>query len=105
MQFDDSVPLHYQIENVLRERITGRKYLPHEPFGTESQFIEEFQVSRITVRTALAALVRDGLISRRRGKGTMVTGRVQPHTPTRLRGFIEDILDHGATKRGNGVKF
>lgn len=92
MQFDDSVPLYYQIENILRERIAVGRYSLHEPFATEAQLIEEFQVSRITVRTALAALAQDGLISRRRGKGTIVAGKVQHRAPTRLRGFIEDIL-------------
>ncbi len=92
MQFDDSVPLYYQIENILRERVAVGRYSLHEPFATEAQLIEEFQVNRITVRTALAALVQDGLISCKRGKGTIVTGKVQQRSPTRLRGFIEDIL-------------
>jgi GntR family transcriptional regulator len=95
MLFDQSIPLYYQIENILRQRILSGEYGQTEAFPTEDQLTNEFKVSRITVRSALAALSRDGLIVRRRGKGTIVTDAIQDGPPTRLSGFIEDIIAMG----------
>ena len=61
------VPLYYQLENLLREKINSGKFSPGDRLPTESDFIEEYQVSRITVRQALGALAADGLIERRQG--------------------------------------
>jgi GntR family transcriptional regulator len=105
MRFDNSIPLYYQIENILRERIAAGEYLPGTPFPTEGELIAEFAVSRITVRTALATLAEDGLILRQRGKGTTVTDSVQQTSPTRLSGFIEDILAIGQSTQVKVLTF
>jgi GntR family transcriptional regulator len=69
------IPLYYQLENVLREKITSGAYGGGERLPTEIELIEEYKVSRITVRQALQALSDDGLIERKQGRGTYVAER------------------------------
>lgn len=70
---DSSVSLYRQIYNAMKSQIVDKKLLPGERFPSESALAEQFQVSRITVRKALADLQSDGLVIKRRGKGTYVT--------------------------------
>lgn len=67
------VPLYAQIKNALRERILDGTYAPHAQMPTESELIEHFRVSRITVRQALGDLQKEGLIFKIHGKGTFVS--------------------------------
>jgi GntR family transcriptional regulator len=67
-------PIHRQITDKLRQRIAAGKY-GEEGLPPELNLMDEFGVSRHTVRTALQKLVNDGLIERRAGSGTRVTPR------------------------------
>jgi len=69
------IPLYYQLENVLREKITSGTFPPGERLPTEIELIEAYGVSRITVRQALSALTEEGLIERQQGRGTFVANR------------------------------
>src|SRR5262249_9493116 len=70
-----SIPLYYQLENILREKIMSGVFIAGARLPTESELIRQYGVGRITVRQALAALAKDGLIERRRRRGTFVTER------------------------------
>jgi GntR family transcriptional regulator len=69
------IPLYYQLENVLREKITSGAFEGGERLPTEVELIKQYSVSRITVRQALSALAEDGLIERKQGRGTYVAER------------------------------
>ncbi|HNU06687.1 MAG TPA: GntR family transcriptional regulator [Pyrinomonadaceae bacterium] len=69
------IPLYYQLENVLREKISSGAFEPGDRMPTEIELIEQYGVSRITVRQALQALADDGLIERKQGRGTLVAAR------------------------------
>jgi GntR family transcriptional regulator len=69
------IPLYYQLENVLREKIDSGAFGAGEQLPTEVELIEAYGVSRITVRQALRALTDDGLIERQQGRGTYVSHR------------------------------
>jgi GntR family transcriptional regulator len=56
---------------------------------------KEYEVSRITVRRALSSLEQEGLITRKRGRGTFVSEKARPLESPRLSGFIEDIISMG----------
>jgi GntR family transcriptional regulator len=72
---DAGVPLHRQLYLVLHDEI-GRGVLgPGDGLPTEQSLCDQFGVSRITVRRALADLVEAGLIERRHGVGSFVTER------------------------------
>lgn len=64
-------PLHRQIADVLREDVL-RNYKPDDQLPPENQLAKAFQVSLLTVREALCVLDQEGLVARRRGRGTFV---------------------------------
>lgn len=68
-----SVPLHVSISETLRQQIDTGKYGPGEKLPSEHQLMEIFEVSRITVRQAIANLVNQGLAKSQQGKGVFVT--------------------------------
>jgi GntR family transcriptional regulator len=67
-----SVPLHYQLREILRNRIVRGEFEPGDQFPTEKELQAEFGVSQTTVRRALSELTREGLLERTPGKGTFV---------------------------------
>ena len=56
VSLNKNVPLYYQLENVLREKISSGSFQDGERMPTELELIEEYGVSRITVRQALKSL-------------------------------------------------
>ena len=64
------VPLWAQLEALLRRRLASGEF--EGGFPTEAKLTSEFGVSRQTVRQAIARLENDGLLERRRGRGTTV---------------------------------
>lgn len=65
-------PLWSQLYDVLESRILNGEYKEGEVLPSEMSLMDEFGVSRVTVRQAMDKLIVAGLISRKRGKGTMV---------------------------------
>lgn len=68
-------PVNSQIATLLRKRIVDGVYSNDQGLPPELELVQEFKVSRHTVRAALQRLVVDGLIERRRGSGTTVVHR------------------------------
>jgi GntR family transcriptional regulator len=67
------IPLHYQIQGVLRAQIESGKWPIGQRVPPEYDLMRRFEVSRTTIRRALRWLEGDGLIVRQRRKGTFVT--------------------------------
>jgi GntR family transcriptional regulator len=66
------VPLHRQLFLVLHDEIARGALAPGEALPTEQALCDQFGVSRITVRRALADLAEQGYIERRQGVGSFV---------------------------------
>ncbi|MDD2214537.1 MAG: GntR family transcriptional regulator [Oscillospiraceae bacterium] len=67
-----SVPLYAQLKALITERIDSGVYPEGEQIPTEMAFCKELQLSRPTVRQAIAELVAEGLLVIMKGKGTFV---------------------------------
>ena len=67
-------PLYVQVADVLRGRIQEGRWQPGDKISTLEELEKEFEVARVTVRQAIMLLQREGLVRRRQGKGTYVTG-------------------------------
>lgn len=65
-------PRYLQLADVLREDIRAGRLTVGKQFPTESELTREHGLSRYTVREALRRLEGEGLISRKRGSGTMI---------------------------------
>ena len=62
---------------------------------SEEALTKEYSLSRITVRQALSSLESDGLIVRKRGKGTFVSKKHTYLESPKFTGFIEDLISMG----------
>lgn len=67
--------MYEQIANTLRDRISYGVYVENQILPPEMLLLAEFNVSRHTIREAMKALVAEGLIERRAGRGTVVSPR------------------------------
>lgn len=67
------VPLYYQVEQILKHEIESGKYKPGDLIPTEAELQERFNLSRATIRQAIADLVYAGLVERKRSQGTRVS--------------------------------
>jgi len=88
------VPLYHQLEGVLKAEIESGRWRPGEQIPTESQLVDSFGVSKITVRQALEHLAELGYIRREHGRGTFVAQRKFDEGPRALTSFSEEMKGH-----------
>ena len=69
----DKTPLYDLIEQNLRELILRGQLTPGEAVPSEWELVDLYGVSRLTVRSALDDLTRQGWLIRRHGVGTFVS--------------------------------
>lgn len=81
------VPLYYQLQEILKERIESGEWPPGAPLPPEMKLGSLFGVSRICVRQALQILEDDREIVRIQGRGTFVAERKLVHRPTGILGL------------------
>lgn len=70
---DLPIPAYYQITMALRQRIVQGEWRAGDKLPPEIQLSEDYNVSRMTLRQAMAELTKDGLLKRKRGSGTFVS--------------------------------
>jgi GntR family transcriptional regulator len=68
------LPVYHQIRRTIRYWVLDKHYLPNSKIPPENELASQFNVNRMTVRQALSSLVQEGLLIRKRGEGTFVTG-------------------------------
>lgn len=81
---ESASPLYRQLMQRLRSDIASGIYPIHSRIPSETELCESYQVSRVTVRKALAELTREGLLRRMQGKGTFVCA-------PRIRQSLKDV--------------
>ncbi len=89
-----NLPLYQQLQRGLRVAIEAKLLAPDDALPAERDLAEEFAVSRITVRKAIDGLVAEGLLTRKQGSGTFVSGRVEKNF-SKLTSFTEDMIARG----------
>ena len=72
------MPVYFQIALDVRRRIAAGEWQAGERIAPELQLVREYAVSRVTIRQALAELVKDDLLERHRGSGTYVREQQHP---------------------------
>lgn len=87
-----SVPLYAQLKELLRERIENGDYEPGEKIPTELALCDELELSRPTVRQAIADLVAEGLLYIVKGRGTFVAAEPEPFTFANYQAFSFSFL-------------
>jgi GntR family transcriptional regulator len=95
---DSPIPYYAQLKDSIRAEIEAGAWRPGDLLPGEPELCREFDVSRTVVRQALKELTYEGLIVRRKGKGTFVASPkfTESHIQE-LSGFFKDMLELGHT--------
>lgn len=92
------IPLYYQLKKGLLGLIESGKLVEGDMLPAENILCELFQISRPTVRQALAQLEDEGLLSRHKGKGTFIARpKVKNFFLSQLESFNDEISSKGMT--------
>lgn len=86
------VPMYKQILKILSDRIASGVWGPGEKLPPENALMQEFGVSRITVRAAIEELTDSGILVRSQGKGTFVASPKSTYRANDLIGFTRSCL-------------
>jgi GntR family transcriptional regulator len=89
------LPLYRRIQADLREQVADGTLAPGSRLETEQELMARYEVSRATVRQALAGLVADGVLEIRRGVGTWVRPAAMEHRLGGFYTFSREIERHG----------
>ncbi|GAA0103044.1 GntR family transcriptional regulator [Paraclostridium bifermentans] len=88
-------PIYKQIESHIRNLIQSKTLKQGELIPSEKQLSEEFNVTRMTVRSALNNLVKDGYITRQRGVGSIVLANKVYDNISAVSGFTREMENKG----------
>ncbi|MFN7189828.1 MAG: GntR family transcriptional regulator, partial [Rhodospirillales bacterium] len=103
---DLPTPLYHQIYLILREQIAAGAFEGAARMPTEAQISADFSVSRITAKRALDELAAEGLVVRRRGRGTQLVGQVAgAPVEANISGLIENLLAVGLETKVDILEF
>jgi GntR family transcriptional regulator len=89
------IPLYYQIQRALMEKIHSHELSEGDPLASEEELARAYQVSRMTARQALHGLKTSGYAVSQKGRGTFVTRPKLEKSIMHLMGFTEDMKQRG----------
>ncbi len=87
-------PLYKQLEALLRRKIEQGEYSRGDVFPSEKELMEQYHVSRVTVRQAAALLAQAGYVRGRRGIGTEVIYDKIEEQIHRVISFTDEMKKH-----------
>ncbi len=92
------VPLYYQVKLHISALIATGRLVPGQQLPGEHELCRLCDVSRTVIRQALSELGYEGLIDKRRGKGTFVARTKVPEgLMSGLTGLADDVARRGQT--------
>lgn len=97
MQLDkrSPIPLYYQLAEQLREQIDSGLLPPGTQLPAERELSEQSAISRMTVRQAVAYLVRSGVLEVKPGVGTFVAAPKHTYDALHVMGFTAELMRKG----------
>ena len=93
------MPLWAQLEADLKHRLEAGEF--SERFPTDQELVDEYEVSRHTVREAIRHLNRNGILRRERGRGTVVNQQQFEQPLGALYSLFDSIESSGAEQRSD----
>lgn len=92
LRSDAPTPLYFQLFSLLKGMILDGTLPLGERIPTEEQLAKAFEVSRITAKRSMDELAKEGLVERRRGKGSHVIYKYTPKpVQAPLVGMLQEI--------------
>jgi len=87
--------LYQEVSNTLKNRIISGQYEIGSMLPTENELVDEFKVSKITVRKAVELLVDDGYVQKQSGRGTVVLSNRAFNYMNRAQSFTSLLTEKG----------
>jgi len=88
-------PLYHQLKSAILQAIQAGQWKADDRLPTESELVEIYHVSKITVREALRELAQMGYVRREQGRGTFVARTHLEQGPRELTSFTEEMRRRG----------
>lgn len=85
---------YLRLRRALHHMVVSGQLAPGQALPSERDLAALLNVSRVTVRKALAGLIALGLLTQRQGAGTFVAERIV-RSFSRLTGFTDDLRERG----------
>jgi GntR family transcriptional regulator len=102
---DSFKPLYFQLKEIFHDKIESEELKEGDMIPSENELQQIYGVSRATVRKAIELLVYDGLMDKKKGKGTFVKRRkIEEKLPV-LKSFTEEMSGRDAYKRVISVAY
>ncbi|MGI6160912.1 MAG: GntR family transcriptional regulator [Christensenellales bacterium] len=95
LERNNPIPLYIQLEELLRTSIQQGEWPPDSMIPSENEMSRIYGVSRMTVRSVITALVKEGLLYRVQGKGTFVAENKISTRPLAYMGIREQLEEMG----------
>lgn len=96
IDFESHFPYYIQLMEILKEKVKQKIWLPGDQIPGEQDLCEFYKISRTVVRQSLKELELEGLITRRKGKGTFIAlPKINESLIAKLTGFYQDMIERG----------
>lgn len=96
IDFSSYIPYYVQLIGLIKGQITNGKWKPGDQIPGEPELCDQYHISRTVVRQALRELEMEGLIIRRKGRGTFVAQpKLNESLAQKLTGFYADMVAQG----------
>lgn len=89
------IPVYAQLQEHMRKEIVENRLQPGARLPSENDLTQRYGISRMTVRQALRGLVREGLITVRKGEGSFVSSSPDVQMLITLDGFSAEMQKRG----------
>ncbi len=88
-------PLYKQLKDVLLKAICSQELKHFQKIPSEAELARTYSISRITVRNAISELVEEGVLIKKQGKGTFVSGATLERDFHTIVGYSESMKQQG----------
>ncbi|HVN53141.1 MAG TPA: GntR family transcriptional regulator [Anaerolineaceae bacterium] len=96
IDFESNIPYYVQLIALIKENIHNGYWKSGDQLPGEPELCVASGISRTVVRQALRELELEGLITRRKGKGTFVAEpKISEGLVQKLTGFYQDMVERG----------
>ena len=91
--------LYVQMYSIIKDKIEAREWTAASQIPTEDELCRTYDVSKATVRMAIADLVRNGYLRKQQGKGTFVSPTLPDRGITMKTKLTEDMFGEGVVAK------
>ena len=96
INFESNIPYYVQLIALIKENLRQQVWKSGDRLPGEPELCAAYGISRTVVRQALRELELEGLIVRRKGKGTFVAEpKISEGLAQKLTGFYQDMVERG----------